>query len=149
MSITQALATSFKKEALLGKHNFGVGVVRGSNAADVFKIALYTSTASLGAGTTAYTATNEVSAAGYTAGGKDLVISTPPDSSGTTAFLSFDTASWPASSITARGALIYNSSQGNAAVAVLDFGGDRVSTNGVFSVIFPAADAANAIIRIG
>lgn len=149
MSITQALATSFKKEILLGKHNFGVGVVRASNAADTFKIALYTSLASLDAATAAYTATNEVSATGYTAGGKELVVSTAPDSSGTTAFLSFDTASWPASSITARGALIYNSSQGNAAVAVLDFGSDRVSTNGVFSVIFPAADASNAIVRIG
>jgi hypothetical protein len=148
MAITQAMATSFKVEILDGIHNFGVGVVRASTAADTFKIALYTSAANLSATTTAYTVTGEVVGAGYTAGGNTLVVSVVPVSSGTTAYLSFSNTSWSTATITARGAMIYNSTQGNKCVAVLDFGSDKTSTAGTFTIVFPTADATNAIIRI-
>jgi len=150
MAITQAMATSFKVEILDGIHNFGTGVIRASTAADVFKIALYTSSATLSASTTAYTATDEVSSSGtnYTAGGKTLTISQVPTSSSTTAYLDFDDITWDSATITANGALIYNSSQSNKAVAVLAFGGDKTSTAGNFTIQFPAAAASTAILRI-
>lgn len=148
MAITQAMATSFKVEILDGIHNFGVGVVRATTAADTFKIALYTSAANLSAATTAYTATGEVVGAGYTVGGNTLAVSVVPTSSGTTAYLSFSNSSWSTATITARGAMIYNSTQGNKCVAVLDFGSDKTSTAGTFTIVFPTADASNAIIRI-
>lgn len=141
MAITQAMCTSFKVELLTATHNFTNGT------GDVFKIALYTSSATLGATTTAYSATNEVTGTGYTAGGNTLTNVTPT-SSGTTAFTDFADTTWSSATITARGALIYNSSKSNKAVAVLDFGSDKTSTAGDFTIIFPAADATNAIIRI-
>ena len=150
MAITQAMATSFKVEILDGIHNFGVGVVRASTAADVFKLALYTSSATLGAATTAYTTSDEVSTSGtnYTAGGLTLTISQVPTSSGTTAFIDFDDLTFPSATITANGALIYNATQSNKAVAVLAFGGDKTSTAGNFTIQFPAAAASTAILRI-
>jgi hypothetical protein len=148
MAITQAMATSFKVEILDGIHNFGTGVVRASTAADTFKIALYTSAATLSAATTAYTTSGEVVGTGYTAGGNTLVVSVVPVSSGTTAYLSFSNTSWTTASITARGAMIYNASQSNKCVAVLDFGSDKTSTAGTFTIVFPTADATDAIIRI-
>lgn len=148
MAITQAMATSFKTELLNGIHAFGTTVVRAATTADTFKIALYTSSASLGASTTAYTTSNEVSGTGYSAGGGTLTVSTAPTSSGTTAYLDFEDETWGTATITARGALIYNSTQSNKAVAVLDFGSDKTSTAGDFTIVFPTADASNAIIRI-
>ena len=149
MAITQAMATSFKVEILDGVHNFGVGVVRGSTAADVFKIALYTSSATLSATTTAYTTSNEVATAGgYTAGGNTLTISQVPTSTTTTAWLDFTDSTWTAATITANGAMIYNSTQGNKCVAILAFGGDKTSTAGDFTIIFPTANNTSAIIRI-
>ena len=136
------LCTSFKVELLKGIHNFS------ASGGDTFKIALYTSSATLDASTTAYSATNEVSGSGYTAGGNTLT-NVDPTSSGTTAFLDFDDTTWSTATITARGALIYNSSAvGNPAVAVLDFGADKTSTAGDFTVVFPTADASNAIVRV-
>lgn len=141
MAISQAMCTSFKQELLTGTHNFT------ATTGDVFKIALYTSSATLDATTTAYSATNEVSGTGYTAGGNTLTNVTPT-TSGTTAFTDFADTTWAAATITANGAMIYNSSKANKAVAVLAFGGDKTSTAGDFTVIFPTADASNAIIRI-
>lgn len=141
MAITQAMCTSFKTQLLTGTHDFT------NSTGDTFKIALYTSSASLDAATTAYSATNEVSGTGYTAGGETLT-NVSPTSSGTTAFADFGDVTWSSSTITARGALIYNSSESNAAVAVLDFGSDQSSTSGDFVIQFPTADASNAIIRI-
>ena len=150
MAITQAMATSFKVEILDGIHNFGTGVIRAGTTADVFKLALYTSSATLGAATTAYTTTDEVSSSGtnYTAGGLTLTISQVPTSSGTTAFIDFDDLTFPSATITANGALIYNETQSNKAVAVLAFGGDKTSTAGNFTIQFPAAAASTAILRI-
>lgn len=148
MAISQAMATSFKVEILNGIHAFGTSVVRASTTADTFKMSLYTSSATLGATTTAYTSSNEVSGTGYSAGGNTLTVSTVPTSSGTTAYLSFSDSSWTTATITARGALIYNSTQSNKAVAVLDFGADKTSTAGTFTVQFPTADSTSAIIRI-
>ena len=148
MAITQAMATSFKVEILDGIHAFGTTVVRGSTTADSFYLALYTNAATLDATTTAYTATNEASGTGYVAGGQLLSVSTAPTSTSTTAWLDFDNETWTSSSITARGCMIYNYSQSNKCVAVLDFGADKTSTDGDFTVIFPAADSSNAIIRI-
>ena len=141
MAISQAMCTSFKVELMQALHNFTNGT------GNAFKIALYTSAATLGAGTTAYSATNEVSGTGYTAGGNTLTNVTPT-SSGTTAFTDFADTTWSSATITARGALIYNSTNSNRAVCVLDFGADKSSTNGDFTVVFPTADATNAIIRI-
>jgi len=142
MAITQALCTSFKVEILRAIHDFT------ASTGDVFKLALYTSSASLDAATTAYTSSNEVGNSGtYTAGGGTLTNVTPT-SSGTTAFLDFADISFTSATITARGALIYNSSKSNRAVAVLDFGSDKISTTGTFTIQFPAADASNAIVRI-
>lgn len=150
MAITQAMTTSFKVEILDGIHNFGTGVIRASTAADVFKVALYTSSATLDASTTAYSATNEVSSSGtnYTAGGKTLTVSQVPTSTGTTAWLDFDDVTWDSATITSNGALIYNATQGNKAVAVLAFGGDKTSTAGNFTIQFPAAASTTAILRI-
>ena len=136
------MPTSFKIQLLNGVQNF---------SANTFKIALYTSSATLDANTTAYTTSNEVAATGnYTTGGNVLSVSTTPTNggSGTTAFIDFADTTWSAATITARGALIYNSSQSNSAVAVLDFGSDKTSTDGDFTVQFPAATNTTAIIRI-
>jgi hypothetical protein len=148
MAITQAMATSFKIEILNGIHAFGTTVVRAGTTADTFKIALYTTSATLGATTTAYSATNEVSGSGYTAGGNTLTVSQVPTSTSTTAWLDFADSTWVTATITARGALIYNSTQSNKAVAVLDFGSDKSSSAGDFTIVFPTADSSNAIIRI-
>jgi hypothetical protein len=150
MAITQAMATSFKVEILNGIHAFGSAVIRVSAAPDVFKIALFTSSATLGAATTAYSTSDEVSSSGtnYTAGGNTLTVSQVPTSTGTTACLDFDDTTWVSATITANGALIYNATQGNKAVAVLAFGGDKTSTAGNFTIQFPAAAASTAIIRI-
>jgi hypothetical protein len=141
MAITQAMCTSFKVELLTGTHNFT------NSSGDTFKLALYTSSASLDASTTAYSATNEASGTGYSAGGGTLANVTPT-SSGTTAFTDFSDLTFSSATITARGCLIYNSTDSDKAVAVLDFGGDKTSTNGDFTIQFPTADASNAIIRI-
>lgn len=140
MAITQSLCNSFKAELAAGIHDF-------SSGGDTFKIALFDSSASLSSATTAYSATNEVSGTGYTAGGATLT-NVSPVLSGATAILDFADVSWPGATITARGALIYNSSKSNRAVAVLDFGSDRISTASTFLIQMPVADAANAIIRI-
>lgn len=143
MAISQAMCTSFKVGVLNGEFDFSSGTTQ------VFKIALYTSAATLGAATTAYSATNEVSGPGYTAGGNTLTINQVPTSSGTTAFLDFADTTWTSSTITARGALIYLADGvTNPAIAVLDFGSDKTSTAGDFTVQFPTADASNAIVRI-
>jgi hypothetical protein len=141
MPISQAMCTSFKVQILSGAQNFNTGTTK------VYKIALYTSAATLGATTTAYSTTDEVVGAGYTAGGNTLTVSQIPTSSGTTAFIDFANITWASSTITARGALIYNSTD-NTAVAVLDFGSDKTSSAGDFTIIFPTADASNAILRI-
>ena len=149
MAISQAMCTSFKVELLSGGHNFNTtNVARSANTADTFKIALFTSSATLDATTTAYSVTNEVSGTGYSAGGNTLSISQVPQASSTTAILDFDNTTWSAATITANGALIYNSTNSDTAVAVLYFGGDKTSTAGDFTVVFPAFDASNAIIRI-
>lgn len=148
MPITQAMATSFKVEILNGIHAFGTTVTRGATTPDTFRIALYTSSANLDATTTAYSTTNEVATGGgYSAGGNTLT-TIAPTSSGTTAFLDFNDTTWSTSTITANGALIYNSTQSNRAVAVLAFGSDKSSSGGNFTIQFPVADASNAIIRI-
>jgi len=141
MAITQTLCTSFKVELLTGTHDFT------ATTGDSFKIALYTSSATLGATTTAYSVMNEVSGAGYNAGGAALTEITPT-SSGTTAYVDFGDATWSSATITARGALIYNATNSNKAVAVLNFDTDKTSTNGDFTVQFPTADSSSAIIRI-
>jgi hypothetical protein len=145
MAITQSMCTSFKVGILDGTFNFGTGTPQ------TFKIALYTSAATLDASTTAYTTSGEVSSSGtgYSTGGNTLTISQVPTSSGTTAYLDFADTTWSAATITARGALIYLANgTTNPAVAVLDFGSDKTSTNGDFTIIMPTADASNAIIRI-
>ena len=150
MALSQTLATSFKVEILDGIHNFGTGVIRASTAADTFKIALYTATAALNATTTVYDTTDEVTGAGYTAGGNTLVISQVPTSTNTetVAWLNFQNSSWPSATFSANGALIYNSTQGNKAVAVLNFGSTKTTTNQTFTVTFPASSSSAAIIRI-
>jgi hypothetical protein len=148
MAITQGMCTSFKVEILDGIHNFGTGVVRASTAADTFKIALYTSSATIDATTTVYTTTNEISGTGYTAGGNTLTISQSPTSGGTTAYISFADTSWTSASFTTRGALIYNATQGNKAVAAFDFGSDKTVIAGTFTITFPTASSTNAVLRI-
>jgi hypothetical protein len=143
MAISQAMVTSFKVQILGGDFDFSSGT------AQVFKIALFTSSATLGATTTAYSTSDEVVGTGYTAGGNTLTISTNPTSSGTTALLDFADTTWSSATITARGALIYLADGAtDPAVAVLDFGSDKTSTAGDFTIVFPAADASNAIVRI-
>lgn len=143
MPISQAMCTSFKVQLLSGSQNFNTGTTK------VYKIALYTSAATLGASTTNYSSTtNEVAnGGGYTTGGNTLTVSQVPTSSGTTAFIDFADTTWSNATITARGALIYNSTD-NTSVAVLDFGSDKTSTAGDFTIIFPTANATDAIIRI-
>jgi hypothetical protein len=138
MAISQALTTSFKLDILDGVHDLNT---------DVIKVALYTSAAVLDATTTAYTTLNETTGTAYVAGGNTLTGATIT-TSGTTAFATFDNSLWSAASFVARGALIYNSSKAGKSIAVLDFGGDQTVSNGDFAVIFPAANATDAIIRI-
>lgn len=136
------MCTSFKKELLQGVHDFT------ASTGNTFKLALYTNSASFTAATTAYTATNEISGTGYTAGGGTLTNVTPT-TSGTTAFTDFNDLTFSAATITARGALVYNdTASGDPSVVVLDFGSDKSSTAGDFTIVFPTADASNAIIRI-
>lgn len=137
------LCTSFKKELLEAVHNFK------NSGGNTFKLALYTNSASFTAATTAYTASNEVSASGsYSAGGGTLT-RVDPTTSGTTALTDFDDLTFTSATITARGALIYNdSAAGDPSVCVLDFGSDKTSTAGNFTIVFPTADASSAIIRI-
>ena len=135
------MCTSFKKELLEGLHDFN------ASGGNTFKLALYTSSATLNAATTAYATTNEISGTGYSAGGGPLT-NVDPTTSSTTAFCDFNDLTFSTATITARGALIYNSTNGNRAVVVLDFGADKTSTAGDFTIIFPTADASNAIIRI-
>jgi hypothetical protein len=147
MTIAQTSTTSFKVELLQAVHNFG------PTSADTFKIALYTALSTIGPSTAVYTTTAEVVGAGYTVGGNTLVISTSPTSGNNnlsvpTAFISFANSSWPGSTFTARGALIYNSTEGNKSVAVLDFGADKTVANTTFEIVFPTADASSAIVRI-
>ena len=147
MSILQTATTSFKVELLQAVHNFG------PTSPNTFKIALYTANADINASTTVYTTSNEVVGTGYTAGGNTLVISTSPtsgnNSSGVpTAYISFTNSSWTNATFTARAALIYNVTQGNKSVAVLDFGTDKTVSNDTFQIIFPTPDANSAIVRI-
>jgi len=155
MAITQAMCTSFKAELMLAVHDLR------NTTGDTFKLALYTSSASIDANTTAYSATNEASGTNYTAGGENLtnngVTSTNTSASAGTGFADFADLTFSNVSVTARGALIYNNTPSadgisgavpNAAVAVLDFGADKTSTDGDFVIIFPTADATSAIIRI-
>ena len=136
------MCTSFKKELLEGVHNFK------NSGGSTFKLAMYTNSASFDASTTAYTTSNEVSGTGYTAGGASLT-RVDPTTSSTTAFTDFADLTFSTATITARGALIYNdSASGDPTVVVLDFGGDKTSTAGDFTIVFPTADASNAIIRI-
>jgi VCBS repeat-containing protein len=138
MPITQAMCSSFKQQLLLGEHDLDT---------DVIKLALYTSAATLSAATTAYSTSDEVVGAGYTAGGNTLTGATV-SLSGTTAFVDFADTTWTTATITARGALMYNASKSNKAIAVLDFGADKTSTSGNFVVQFPANDSSSAIVRI-
>ena len=142
MAVTQTLCTSFKIALLDGEMDFS------GDTSQAFKIALYTSSATLDATTTAYSTNNEVSGTGYTAGGNTLTIAANPAASGTTVFLDFADTTWSSSSITARGALIYKSATGNPAIAVIDFGEDKQTSSADFVIQFPTADKANAIIRI-
>jgi PKD repeat protein len=142
MAITTAMCTSFKKELMEAVHNFK------NTGGSTFNLALYTSSASLGAGTTAYTTSNEVSGTNYTAKGASLT-RVDPSTSGTTALTDFADLTFSNATVTARGALIFNdSASGDPSVCALDFGGDKTSTAGDFTIQFPAADASNAIIRI-
>ena len=147
MSFDQTATTSFKVELLQAVHNFG------PTSPNTFKIALYTAAASIGPTTTIYTTSNEVVGAGYTAGGNTLTISVSPtsgnnSSSVPTAYISFNNTTWTSASFTCRGALIYNSTQGNKSVAVLDFGADKTVSNDTFQIVFPTSDANSAIVRI-
>tara|TARA_R110001599_G_scaffold99784_1_gene255652 strand:+ start:554 stop:988 length:435 start_codon:yes stop_codon:yes gene_type:complete len=136
------MCTSFKKELMEAKHNFL------NSGGNTFKIALYTNSASFTAATTAYTATNEVTGTGYTAAGNTLT-RVDPTTSGTTAYTDFADTTWTSSTITARGALVFNdTASGDPSVIVLDFSSDKSSSAGDFTIAFPAADASNAIIRI-
>ena len=148
MAILQTATTSFKVELLQAVHNFG------PTTPNTFKVALYSAAANLGSATTVYTTTDEVpNGSGYTTGGNTLVISVSPTSGNNTAsvptaFISFSNTSWTSATFTARAALIYNVTQGNKSVAVLDFGSDKTVTNDTFQIIFPTADANSAIVRI-
>ena len=145
MAITSAICTSFKQELLVGTHNFT------ATTGNTFKIALYTSSATLGAGTTAFSSSNEItnsSGTAYTSGGATLT-SVTPTSDSTTAVCDFSDVSFTSASFTANGCLIYNSSaSGNPAAVVVAFGGDKTVTSGTFTIQFPTADATNAIIRL-
>lgn len=133
----------FKTGLMDGTYNFGVGTT------NVFKIALYTNAASLNQNTTAYTTSGEVTGDGYTAAGKVLTVGVPPTNSNDISYLSFNDISWTGSTFTARGALIYKADGvTNPAVCVLDFGSDKTTTNGTFTVQFPSATSTSAVIRI-
>ena len=144
MTISSAICNSFKQELLVGTHNFT------ASSGNSFKLALYTSSASLGAGTTAYSDTNEISntsGSAYSAGGKTIT-SVTPALDGSTACCDFADISFTSASFTANGCLIYNDTQADKAVCVVAFGGDKTVSSGTFTIQFPAADASNAIIRI-
>ena len=141
MAITSTLTTSFKKELLEAVHNFK------NSGGDTLKLALYPSSATMGAATTAYATTNQVTGTNYTAGGGTLT-RVDPTSSGTTGFTDFADLTFGTATVTARGCLIYNSTDSNKSVATIDFGGDKTSTAGDFTIVFPAAAASTAIIRI-
>ena len=140
MAITSAIANSFKQELLVEGHNL-------TNGADSIKLALYTSSATLGAGTTVYVTTGQATGTNYSAGGNALTNVTPA-LSGSTAICDFADLTFGTATVTARGCLIYNSTNGNKAIAVIDFGGDKTSTAGNFTIVFPAANATAAIIRL-
>jgi hypothetical protein len=141
MAITSAICTSFKQELLVGTHNFT------ATSGNSFKLALYSSSATLGAGTTAYVTTGEATGTNYTAAGSALT-SVTPTTSGTTAICDFADLTFSNATVTARGCLIYNDTQSDKAVAAIDFGGDKTSTAGDFTIVFPSATATGAIIRL-
>ena len=144
MAIASAVCNSFKQEILVGTHNFT------ASSGNAFKLALYTSSASLGAGTTAYSSSNEISntsGSAYSAGGKTIV-SVTPALDGSTAVCDFADISFTSASFTANGCLIYNDTQANKAVCVVAFGGDKTVSSGTFTIQFPAAGASTAIVRI-
>ena len=140
MALTSAIANSFKQELLVEGHNL-------TNGADSIKLALYTSSATLGAGTTVYVTTGQATGTNYSAGGNALTNVTPA-LSGSTAICDFADLTFGTATVTARGCLIYNSTNGNKAIALIDFGGDKTSTAGNFTIVFPAANATAAIIRL-
>ena len=151
MAITSAVCTSFKVELLQGSHNFS------TSGGDTFKIALFTSSASLGAATTDYSTSNEISntsGSAYSAGGAALTIaSSSPTSSGTTAWVDFDNVSWSSASFTTIGCMIYNTTTGSStsttdSVIIVAFGGDKTVSSGTFTIQFPTPDASDAILRI-
>ena len=148
MTIAQTATTSFKVELLQAVHNFG------PTSPNTFKVALYTAAANIGPTTTVYSSVNEVpNGNGYTTGGNTLVISVSPTSGNNTsgvptAFVSFNNSTWTNATFTCRGALVYNFTQGNKSVAVLDFGSDKTVNNDIFQIIFPTPDANSAIVRI-
>lgn len=137
MALVQGLCSSFKQESWLGIHDL---------VTDTLKIALYTASATLGPSTTVYTATDEISGAGYTAGG-EVLVNVQVLLSGTTAYVTFDNPSWSGASFTCRGALIYNSTKADRAIAVLDFGSDKTASS-TFTIQLPAATASSAVIRL-
>ena len=144
MTIASAVCNSFKQEILVGTHNFT------ASSGNAFKLAMYTSSASLGAGTTAYATTNEItnaSGSAYSAGGKTIV-SVTPALDGTVAVCDFADISFTSASFTANGCLIYNDTQADKAVCVVAFGGDKTVSSGTFTIQFPTANASNAIVRI-
>ena len=144
MAISSAICNSFKQEILVGTHNFT------ASSGNSFKLAMYTSSASLGASTTAYSTSNEISntsGSAYTAGGK-AIVSVTPVLDGSTAVCDFADISFTSASFTANGCLIYNDTQSDKACAVIAFGGDKTVSSGTFTIQFPTADASNAIIRI-
>ena len=141
MAITSTLTTSFKVELLTATHNFT------NSTGNSFKLALYTSSATLGATTTAFTTTGQASGTNYSSGGSALVNVTP-SSTGTTAVTDFNDLTFSTATITARGCMIYNDTNGDKSVATIDFGGDKTSTAGDFTIVFPAKAASTAIIRI-
>jgi len=144
MTISSAVCNSFKQEILVGTHNFT------ASSGNAFKLAMYTSSASLGAGTTAYSSSNEItnaSGSAYSAGGKTIV-SVTPALDGTVAVCDFADISFTSASFTANGCLIYNDTQADKAVCVVAFGGDKTVSSGTFTIQFPAAGASTAIVRI-
>ena len=140
MAISSAIATSFKQEILVEGHNL-------TNGADSIKLALYTSSATLGAGTTAFVTTGQASGTNYSSGGSALTNVTPT-TSGTTAIVDFADLTFSNVTVTARGCLLYNTTNSNKAIASIDFGGDKTSTAGDFTVVFPAANATAALLRL-
>ena len=140
MAITSAICSSFKQQILVEGHNL-------TNGADSIKLALYTSSATLGAGTTVYVTTGQATGTNYSAGGSALTNVTPA-LSGTTAVCDFADLTFGTATVTARGCLLYNNTNGNKALCAIDFGGDKTSTAGDFTVVFPSATATGAIIRL-